>query len=101
MIADQDTEWWPFSSLRPEPEQLLTPWRVLLLAVLHAVPITLLLSVVARLDRASVDLVPFCFFATLGVFAVLSLTLGVPWNRRARKLSDERSRVSARRREGP
>lgn len=86
LVMDQDTEWWPFGFLKPEPEQKLSQVRILLLSLLHALPITLLFAIATRLDGQSIDLWRFCFLVCVGAHVAFSIAFAIPWNRRAREL---------------
>jgi hypothetical protein len=92
-VVDQELEWWPFAFLKPEREQALSQKALALLAVLHALPVSLLLAVAAGLDGTRINLWSFCALSCVGAHLFFWLMLGVPWNRRARALTAVRPRT--------
>jgi hypothetical protein len=92
-VLDQELEWWPFAFLKPEREQALGQPTLAFLAVLHALPVSLLLAVAAGLDGTHINLWSFCSLSCAGAHLFFWLMVGVPWNRRARALTAVRPRT--------
>jgi hypothetical protein len=88
-LADGDAQWWPFAFLRPEPHERLGNLRCLALAVLHALPATLLatcLAAIAGSDRLQSG--QLLALGSSGCLAALVLfrVRAAAWNRRATRL---------------
>jgi len=87
---DDDTEWWPFLFLRPEPHERLSDARVLALAALYGVAGGVLADVLLAARQVHVHPALFPMASTLALFAVFRVTLAHFWNRRAARLAGRR-----------
>ena len=91
-MTDMDWGWWPFLSLRPKQDELMTTKRVALMSVAFSAFYGPLLAAVISFGRGDslgrflqmllvlVVLMPPCFFLTY------RLIFAVAWNIRAKKL---------------
>jgi len=95
-LSDNDNEWWPFLSLRPETDQQLTWLRCLALTGLYCVPAVLVAALTGALFSAAVPSLPTLLALIAGVWtaALVAFRWGVagPWNRRANDLHKNRRR---------
>jgi hypothetical protein len=87
-ISDKDFIWWPFSFLRPEPNEAMTVKLTFLMTICFGGLSFLMFSVLAVANNAftleaSVTTFFGCF---LGFFSWFNLVTKPLWNRRAREL---------------
>jgi hypothetical protein len=95
-LTESENQWWPFGFLRPDPDERFSTRRVALLAVLHGLPIGLLLLLVdgaARHAAGRHRLAVFLLTVCIAVFATNRFTLAYFWNRRAERLTRHRARL--------
>ena len=95
-VSDSENQWWPFGFLRPNPDEQFSTRRVAILAVLHGLPIGILLILVdgaARHAAGHHRLPVFLLTVCVAVFATNRFTLAYFWNRRAERLTRHRARL--------
>jgi hypothetical protein len=93
-LSDKDWSWWPFLWLRPAREARLSRRRLVTMAVLYGLPLSLAFCLALRsaVPAARMDdgawltmlCVPFAFLLHLAV------VVGPMWNRRAARLARRR-----------
>lgn len=91
-FCDQDRNWWPLLSLRPNRAQPLGLLRTWALATLLGLPLGMLANIlIALLTRTIGGTPPSVWFLPLLIIGLngcaLHLTLVPAWNRRARQLA--------------
>lgn len=91
-FCDQDHNWWPLLSLRPERAQPLGALRTWTLATLLGLPLGLLANIIIALLARVISgappagwLLPVMIIGLNGL--ALQLTLVPAWNRRAQRLT--------------
>jgi hypothetical protein len=87
-LADKDFMWWPFSFLRPEPQELLTMKIVLMMTGCFGGLAFLMFSVFAIVnDAMTANYAVSVFFSSfIGFFLWFSCVTKPLWNIRARDL---------------
>jgi hypothetical protein len=94
-LTDSDRQWWPFAFLRPAQHEAFSTLRVAALAVLHGVPIGLILLLVdhrARHAAGGGHIALFLAVVCAAVFVTNRFTLAYFWNRRANRIVERRGR---------
>src|SRR5215471_3241352 len=97
-LTDSDHQWWPFAFLRPMRNETFSTHRVAALAVLHGVPLGLLLVLVdptARHAATGARLVTFLASVCAIIFVTNRFTLAYFWNRRVSRILRRRDTSSA------
>lgn len=97
-LTDSDRQWWPFAFLRPAQHEAFSTPRVAALAVLHGVPLGLILLLVDRSSRHAASggrLALFLAIVCAAVFVTNRFTLAYFWNRRAHRIVGRRDRLDA------
>lgn len=88
-LNDSDAEWWPFLCLRLRPNERMSVFRTLLLAVAYAAPAALLALVLGTVLGEPVEpsqLLVFAPVTVLAVFLLLQVSVAYSWNRRAARV---------------